>query len=146
MELERVFNQILVFCKINKFKEVNYKILSRILLTLKILAKIKDCENISICVVCGAVASLEHILLTYPSTRHLYHFIFDKVHKKWSTVHWIFGLSSTHLNPVIWLANFTIYKYHLMACHGRETVLQQLFVSEYKDIYACLHIFQDGDH
>ena len=140
---------MLVFCKINKFKEVNYKILSRILLTPKILVKIKDCENISICVACGAVASLEHVLLTCPSTRQLHCFIFDTIHKKWSTPHWIFGLLSTHLNPVIWLATFTIYKYHLMACHGREMVLQQLFVLEcvkYKDIYACLNIFQDGNH
>ncbi len=54
VESERVFNQMLVFCKINKFKEVNYKILSRILLTPKILATIKDHENFNLyCMWCS---------------------------------------------------------------------------------------------
>lgn len=83
-ESERVFNRMLVFCKINKFKEVNYKILARILLTPKLLAKIKDQENILICVACGAVASLKHILVSYRTTRQLHHFIFDKTSTKWS--------------------------------------------------------------
>ncbi len=46
LECECVFHRMLVSCKITKFKEVNYKILSQILVTPKVLARIRSAENI----------------------------------------------------------------------------------------------------
>ncbi len=37
-ECEQIFQQMLVSCKITKFRDINFKILARILVMLKILA------------------------------------------------------------------------------------------------------------
>ena len=63
---------MLLDCKIMKFKEVNYKILSQILLTPKLLSKLKDNPSLSRCSWYGLEASLEHLLLLYPFTKLLY--------------------------------------------------------------------------
>ena len=47
--LEKIFHCILVACKITKFKEVNYKILSRILLIPKMLSKIVTKPDLQWC-------------------------------------------------------------------------------------------------
>ncbi len=48
--LEKIFHHMLVACKITKFKEVNYKILSRILLTPKLLSRIVTKPELQWCV------------------------------------------------------------------------------------------------
>ncbi len=63
-----VFQWLLVCCKITKFQEVNFKILAQILATPKILAMVKNQDNICWCVWCGAEGTLEHILLHCPET------------------------------------------------------------------------------
>ncbi len=62
LELERVFCAMLVHCKITKFREINFKILARILATPRILSRVKRAENLEFCVWCGIVANIEHIL------------------------------------------------------------------------------------
>ena len=50
-ESKMVFQWMLVCCKITKFQEVNFKILAQILATPKILAMVKNQDNIHLCVV-----------------------------------------------------------------------------------------------
>ena len=39
---------------------------------------------------------------------------------------WIFGSSKSHLNPIICIVNFIIYKAHLCACDGTKVDMLQL--------------------
>ncbi len=71
-ECKCIFCRMLVACKITKFKEVNYKILSQILVTPKVLARIRSAENIHWCIWCGGEASLEHILLECQAVQDLH--------------------------------------------------------------------------
>ncbi len=101
--LEKIFHRMLVVCKITKFKEVSYKILSRILLTPKMLSRIVTELDLQWCVWCGAEASLEYILLTCPSTVDL-HSLVERVAFHVSTVthrSWIFGVACQEKNPII---------------------------------------------
>ncbi len=51
--IEKIFHCMLVVCKITKFKEVNYKILSQILLMPKMLSRIVTEPDLQWCVWCG---------------------------------------------------------------------------------------------
>ena len=62
-EAEKVFQKMLLFCKITKFREINFKILSSILVMPKVISKVKYAENLIFCVWCGELATIEHILL-----------------------------------------------------------------------------------
>ncbi len=62
-EQQQVFHNMLHACKINKFKEVNFKILYGILVTPSLLAKIKKTKELAKCFCCGQVADLGHIML-----------------------------------------------------------------------------------
>ena len=73
-ESKMVFQQMLVHCKITKFYKVNFKILAQILATPKILATVKNQDNIHWCVWCGAEGTLEHILLHCPETIAIHSF------------------------------------------------------------------------
>ena len=68
-QLEAIFCHIVVGCKIKKFKDINYKILSQILLTPKILSCMKGNPTLNKCAWCGALVSLEHILFTCKFTK-----------------------------------------------------------------------------
>ncbi len=68
-EMERIFCAMLVQCKITKFREINFKILTQILATLKIISCIKKAENLQFCYCYGAVGSLKHILLVCRKTQ-----------------------------------------------------------------------------
>ncbi len=77
-QLEAIFYHMVVGCKITKFKEINYKILSQILLTPKILSCMKGIPTLNRCAWCGAVASLEHILFTCKFTKQLHRYVENK--------------------------------------------------------------------
>ncbi len=62
-------------CKINKFKEVNFKLLHGILVTLSLLAKIKKNKELAKCFCCAQVADLGHIMLGCESTRQVHEWI-----------------------------------------------------------------------
>lgn len=114
-QLEKIFHQMILSCKITKFKEVNYKILTQILLTPKLLSKMKSNPDLSKCSWCGLKASLEHLLLLYPFTKLLHALV---VHIAFAGEgiaqrNWIFGVSCQERNLFIWLNNFTVYKCHL---------------------------------
>ena len=126
---EKVFTAMLVNCKITKFRDVNFKILSRILLTPKLLATMKKEEILSVCVWCGDVASLEHILFLRSGTKALCCFILTRLFKNLHPHQWIFGSETRHLDLVLWLANFTIYKAHLLAVHLQICSLHDLFLN-----------------
>ena len=146
--LEKIFHCMLITCKITKFKEVNYKILSRILLTPKMLSRIVTEPELQWCVWCGAEASLEHILLTYLSTVDL-HSLVMKIAFCDNTIiskSWIFGITCQEKNPIIWLTNFAIYKCHLRVCNGSLLDLQTQFLSEYacyEKLYPSLSVFSE---
>ncbi len=143
--LEKIFHHILVVCKITKFKEVNYKILSRILLMLKLLSRIVTKPELQWCVWCGVEASLEYILLTYPSTIDLYLLVIKiAFHDHTITSKsWILGITCQEKNPIIWLTNFTIYKCHLKACNGCLWTCKHNSYQSVHDIksYTLLYLF-----
>ncbi len=62
-------------CKIIKFWDINFKILSHILATPKIISKIHGEDNIQYCAWCGHDATLEHILLQCPDSKYLHTFV-----------------------------------------------------------------------
>ena len=117
-QLQAIFHHMLVACKITKFHEINFKILSRILVTPKILSKIKGEENLQWCAWCGELASLEHILLSCEHTKksHWVECTFSTEH--FMDVDWIFGHKTHSYNCLIWICNFTLYKCHLHVCKG----------------------------
>ncbi len=43
---------------------------------------------------------------------------------------WIFGSRTVSLNPVIWVANFSMYNSHLIVCNGDRVCLWEAFVQE----------------
>ncbi len=143
-ELERIFRKMLVVCKITKFREINFKILSCILATPKIIAKVCNQDNLHWCAWCGHKCSLEHLLLECPVTvkvkKHLcLHKILPKDPSPWA---WIFGSIKTDLNPVIWLVNFALYKAHLCVCDGSRLDLFKvvcLELSQYSSLLRILH-------
>ncbi len=121
-EAKQIFQHILVSCKITKFYEVNFKILSRILAIPKVVAKVQNTKNISWCAWYGSLGSLEHILLNYPETIKIHRFAQNNfcLPNRMLSKNWIFGLTNTTLNPIIWLISFVIYKAHLCACNGNH--------------------------
>ncbi len=71
----QVFACMLSACKITKFWEVNYKILSQILATPKIISAVKKQENIQWCAWCGSLANIEHILLHCSHTILIHNYV-----------------------------------------------------------------------
>ena len=79
LQLEQIFCRMLCSCKITKFWDVNFKVLSHILAIPKIVSKMHGEDNIRYCVWCGHDATLEHILLQCPDSLHLHTFICSTV-------------------------------------------------------------------
>ncbi len=127
-ECEQIFQWMLVSCKITKFRDINFKILARILVMPKILASIHKEENITWCAWCGMEGSLEHILLDCPETRGIHKFLCwnSAIQCNLACKAWIFGTTNPVLNPIIWVTNFVIYKAHLMACDGSRMKMKCL--------------------
>ncbi len=105
---------MLVKCKVTKFWEVNYKILTRILVTPVVITASNPNLGTPMCFVCSGVANLHHILLEYSGTVSLCNYIMETLEVDWPTKYWIFGSMSIYYNPVIWVSNFSIYKVHLL--------------------------------
>ena len=145
--LESIFHCVLCNYKITKFWEGNFKILGRILATPKIISHVCQEENIQYCAWYSDLATLEHILIQCPSTIEVHKQISKCLHKKFKDHTWVFGLRTTSLNPVIWLANFAIYKSHLIACDGDKVQLWDQVLCEaakYSTIYSILLCLQDN--
>ncbi len=120
-EIERIFQRMLVHCKVTKFWEINYKILARILATPKIIAKVQQEDNLAICVWCGVEATLEHILIECVQTQNLHSFVAEWLFLAGITIGdsaWIFGTDSSTTNHCIWIVNFVLYILSLFAAMG----------------------------
>ncbi len=131
---EQIFKQMLCSCKVTKFWQVNYKILSCILAIPKTVAAVQKEENIQWCAWCGDQAMFEHILLTCKEIALLHKWVcsgkaFEGV--RLVKLVWIFGSSCPSINPIIWLTNFTIYKYYLLACAGQKVLLLDQIQNEF---------------
>ncbi len=99
---EIIFTDMLKKCKVTQFQEVNFKILSRILLT--VLSVIKSDPSIGFCHWCGAKANIDHILLDCVKTKKL-HRLVECIICQLQYDSWVFG-ASQRLNLVIWNYNF----------------------------------------
>ncbi len=127
-EMERIFRAMLVQYKITKFREINFKILAWILAIPKIISCIKKAENLQFCYCCGAVGSLEHVLLVCKEIQLVHNLVAQVAKQKFLCKHWIFGYELSHLNPFIWIMNFTIYKCHILACEGQRPIFEQMYI------------------
>ncbi len=142
-ESQMIFECILCACKITKFKEVNYKILGRILAMPKLISWVHKEDNLYWCIWCGDEGSLEHILLNCVKTKEVHTWIqneYDMPSVKQK--HWIFGKSHQFWNPIIWVVNFALYKVHILACEGKvcpPVDLVQSKCARYADLFLCLN-------
>ncbi len=129
---QRSFLEMIHHCKINKFYEVNFKILHCILATPSLVAKIRKDPTLAQYFYCGALADINHILLNYTITMLLYENVCESLDVEITPTEWILGHSCL-VNPVIWLTNFTLYKAHLMATEwltfNVNSLLHDTFVS-----------------
>ncbi len=128
-------------CKINKLREVNFKILHRILAVPLVVAGAHKQPNLSECAWCGERASIDHILLTCSQSNQLYAWVSLRLDQKFSLVQCIF--SGTNVDLVIWVTNFAIYKAHLMAVDGLGTNLFSVAIDLfhlYKSHFPCLDV------
>ncbi len=101
-------------CKINKFCEVNFKILHHILATPSLIVKIRKDPILTLCFHYGALADINHTLLNCNATMLMHQEICESLDVEIAPQEWILGHSCL-VNPVIWLTNFMLYKAHLMA-------------------------------
>ncbi len=133
-ECEIIFGHMLRDCKYSKFHEINFKLLSRILLTLKILSKIKNKPSLANCSLCLNIATLGHILLHCDHTNRVRGKIVDNnmdILGKWTLSDWIFGQNKKSYNCVVWVFNFAIYKFHLRCYEGFKDDLTLLVQNEF---------------
>ena len=108
---------MLVKCKITKFWEVNYKILTQILAKLVVIAAVHKNPILAKCHWCQDRANIDHILVHCVYTKHLRRSIIGALGEV-SEESWILGGAGSSYDQVIWVSNFAIYKAHLKACHG----------------------------
>ncbi len=125
---------MLHLCKVNKFKEVNFKIFHQILAISTLLAKVKKALELCRCVFCGTQADLGHILSRCPATQQLHSWVCGALDIELETFHWILGYSKA-INPVIWLTNFALYKMHILAVEGHAVVLRDIAQAVYKSYH-----------
>ncbi len=84
--MQVIFKRMLQACKYTKFREINFKILTCILLTPKILSMVKADQTLAFCHWCGAFGTLEHVLLECPEVvKTRTYFVIDnkKILPKW---------------------------------------------------------------
>ncbi len=141
----KLFKHNLQKCRINKFQEVNFKIIHRILATLAVISKVRGSPVLATCGWCGEYANIDHILLTCPETIALV----DKVHHttgmELTLIDRVFGtLCSCAL--VMWLLNFAIYKTHLICCDGTNIDMVEVFKQTaqlYQTEFGCARMLID---
>ena len=61
-EKQMIFQRMLHRCKISKFREVNFKLLVHILLSLKVLLKVWNIPRMAKCPWCGEISNIEHMM------------------------------------------------------------------------------------
>ena len=127
-EKETIFILMSKKCRITKFQEVNFKILSRILLTPAVLSVIKTDPSISFYHWCGEQANIDHILLDCVEIKKL-HKLVECIMGQLQHDSWVSG-ASQRLNLVIWTCKFSIYISHLMVCDKKVIHQLQLFLNE----------------
>ncbi len=128
-----IFMQMLKACKYTKFREVNFKVLARILVTPKVLATIKKNPALANCPWCDGVGTLEHTLVTCSHVHKVRKMIwkYNKyLFSSWTRSSWIFGSSHCEPTTVAWVVNFMIYKAMLRAVDKYRDDLWLLVQSE----------------
>ncbi len=144
-EVKKIFHCMFNKCKIMKFWDVNYKILSCILATPVVLAAVNPNGGGANCCFCGAQASLAHLFIHCIATKQLHTFVQNETHlSEISDKEWIFGCASPWILPLIWVVNFTVYKMHLRAFYSQKIPLICAFRNEcykYLAIYPVLKAF-----
>ncbi len=133
VECEMVFMCMIAKYKYTKFWEINFKILARILLTLKMLACI--CKNLGLmkCPWCKTEGSLEHYLFACTYVQDLQCKVVQDnmaLFGDWSDYVWCFGALKNKLNPILWVINFAIYKGYLRALEGYHDDLFTMVAGE----------------
>ncbi len=127
-------------CKISKFFEVNSKIIHQILATPALISKIRKDKNISKYLWCGGLANIDHIFLVCPASALVYDLVSSKYNTDLTPTQRIFG-AAHHVNLVLWVANFAIYKAHLQGCEGIVVTPKVVFQNEvrkYKQLFNVL--------
>ncbi len=110
---------------------MNFKILSCILISLKILAAVCKNPDISCCPWCLGPSTLEHYLFSCTKIMNLRTWILkanQNLMLPWSNCVWCFGALKSRLNPVVWVVNFGIYKAMIRKCEGYVDALLYDFV------------------
>ena len=139
---QMAFKMMLHQCKITKFFEINFKIFHCILATPALIAKIRKDKQLEHCYWCGERADLNHILLECASSNMVYSVVEQITDVELDLQQQILGMSQM-VNPLIWIANFSIYKAHLQACdHLFVPPLEQfkLEVKKYTSLFSTLQI------
>ncbi len=121
----KLFKHNLQKCRINKLREVNFKIIHWILATPAVISKVRGSLKLATCGWCGEYTNIDHILLTCLETSALV----DKVHHTTSMeitlIDRVFGTLCS-CTPVIWILNFAIYKMHLICCDGTNVDMVEI--------------------
>ena len=97
----KVFCVILVKCKITKFWNVNYKILTRILATPVVLSAVNSRGGSANCIKCGAITGISHILLYCLATIQVCTWVCELLQVEILDINWIFSVQSLYLLPLI---------------------------------------------
>ncbi len=133
-------------CKITKFWDVNYKILSQILVTPVVLHVVSPGTGTPNCITCGAHAGVSHIMLNCPLARAFHVYLCNTFELSISEREWLFGTASTYVLPFIWLTNFVIYKFYLCSFHGERLPLLVCFsndLSQFASLFPVLHKLEE---
>ncbi len=125
-ELINIFCNMLMCCKITKLWEVNFKILSRILATLVVIAAANKSPEMTWYKWCGDQVNIDYVLLHCLST-HCVHQYVEAVLGEIPQDAWILGGAGLKIDQVIWVVNFSVYKAYLQACHGKVIALLDVF-------------------
>ncbi len=112
-EKEMVFKRMLEKCSYLKFREINFKMLSHILILPKVLSAVWKKPDLSHCPWCSGQGTLEHYLFSCIQVVKLRKKILrsnKELMLPWSNCVWCFGALKSKLNPIVWVVNFGIYK------------------------------------
>ncbi len=141
-----IFRHMLWQCKYTKFREINFKILAWILVTLKIISMVHGDRNLAACPWCKYEGTLEHILFSYSYVEHVRYKVVSQNSShlgRNKQSNWIYGVQSHEQNTLFWVINFTIYKGMLCHVEGIHEEIGVLIESEYacyQEIFPFLKI------
>ena len=138
----KLFKQNLQKCKINKFHDINFKIIHRILATPVLISRVWKCPKLAKCWCCGGLANIDHILIDCPQMVLLLDFVRSKIDLPLMPRDRVFGILGTDA-PIVWLVNFAIYKAYLMAMEGLSPDMLQVLnevVKLYQHDFDCVQL------